>query len=38
MKAGGNASQREKRDWIFSSAMVGLGDIDDWAGNVSRSQ
>lgn len=38
MEAGGNVSQREKTECIFSAAMTDLEDIDDWAGNVSRSQ
>lgn len=29
MKAGGNVSQREKTECIFSAAMTDLEDIDD---------
>lgn len=38
MKADGNGSQREKKEWIFNPAMTELEDIDDHAGNGSRSQ
>lgn len=38
MKADGNGSQREKKEWIFNPAMAELEDTDDHAGNVSRSQ